>query len=361
MSETKPDQDKSVKEESSLNRYQEWTVKNPKFSIVIGVTLLSFGLILEETDWKEYIAVFMIGHLLIILGEVVAVTFFLHLFVDDQTRLKNQKIIDKLGADYKQTLKDEATVFRVKFDKLTTDLRKFTDRTVNEINRNLFEALLKQQMPYQLVTAIMSSDFFHTELIRRDYKLTFDIKTLKEDTVISTQRTTFELEYIFGKESYYQYNIPVTLTDTNLSKYILNSVGYQLHTSMGKQERVVCNLDNNLLKKNAENYSLTTPILIEKGGKVLVQQESTAMFTICAGGGVVDYYFAKHPTINMIIEINDLPNSLEFKPFPTFKSDDFKNPITFGTVITHEHQGLVVQGQGFGFSLSKKTPLLLGC
>ncbi|TFF34204.1 hypothetical protein [Mucilaginibacter psychrotolerans] len=332
-----------------LNRLQTWSVKNPKSCTLIGLFIMALGLLCDHFSKDTHSTVwFLISHLFVIFGEVITVTFFLHTFIDQQQHEHFKQLLENVSQESKKELAQEAKFLGEEFNKLIGQLREQAEITITEINGNLFEAILKGRMPHQIVDAVIESNFFKTDLFRRDLKLSFDVVSIKDNELTLLQRTEFEIEYIYGETMEFEYNMPISISNTPLGMYELKEIGFKKNAGDRWKTRKI----GEGIVLNGEDFLLERPITLQKNQKVLVFQDLIAKYKI--GNGIVDNYFANHHTVNTIIEVNNLPYEYEFKLYPTFPSNnDMSEPDRTGTKISYNAIKFLVPGQGFGFSISK--------
>jgi hypothetical protein len=346
-----------------IRHLQAWAVNNSHWCIFIGISIIASGLMVDLLDEKKVsellhireaiisILIFIIAHGLIILGEVIAVTFFLHLFIEEKQHEQNAKMVEELGNESKRILTKQAGSINDEFKGLIDGFKVEADRVIADINEGLFVAILKDKLPHQIVKPLLDSNFFIAEILRRSLTLTFSIKEINEDKLKFLQRTEFDIEYVFGANQEYLYNMPISLSNTPIVEYKLKEVGYRRYVPGDTEWKKF--RPNNGIDQAEDDFTLMDAVKIQKNQKIKVFQEVDVICKI-GGVGIFDNYCSFHHTVGMRIDILDLPDDYEFKLYPTFDSDKFKNPSITGMKISYKHIEFLVAGQGIGFSISKK-------
>jgi hypothetical protein len=338
MNEQETDADKQHASTQRPRTIRDWAMDNQYYCVTIGVLLILLGIIFSYVYEEHKIVYWMVlSHLLVILGEAVVVMFFLHIVVEEQNNEYSHKKLDE------QTL-----IAGQKMSELISGFKKEANSTIDNIKENLFEAILMDKMPHQIVKVVLDSKFFNAEILRRNLKMTFKYLSHSDDTLVITQKNEFEIEYISGADLLYNYEMGFGLTETPIVKYKLINAGYKKRSEKSIQ------FGEGDIIPSKRGFSLAQPIPIEKNERIKFHQLVEATYKM-GEDGVVDNYFTRLHTINMSIDIIDFPDEYVFTPYPTFPSKGFENPDNDGTKISYEKIEFLVPGQGFLYSFSKKN------
>lgn len=326
----------------TAKREQHWVLKFSKTWIVLSLMLIMAGLFLNHIYEMSKEIYYLFGcHFLIILGEAIFVMFTLHI------------LVEKRNHDYSYALlQEQSQNFNEEFNSLITGFKQETKEMFEDLRvKGIFAAILREKLPHQIVEKMLKSDFLNAAILRENLKLTFDYLRTEGDNIIFNQRMDFDIRYISGFKSYYEYDLYLKLSKTPVADYKFEEAGYRANDDWDK---LTYKEDQSGEIKKDENgaYIMAPNVLIAKNEKARFYQILEATYNI-GGEGTVDNYFSNLHTINMSIEINNFPKEYSFIVYPTFPRENFK-PKTTGTKISYELIEFLVPGQGFSFSISKK-------
>ncbi|KIA94919.1 hypothetical protein OC25_08270 [Pedobacter kyungheensis] len=325
-----------------ISHKQHWILKFTKTWIVLALGLIMGGLFLNHIYEMSHQIYYLFGcHFLIILGEAIFVMFTLHL------------LVEKRNHDYSYfLLQEQSKNFNGEFNSLIKEFKQETKETLEDLKVNgIFTAILREKLPHQIVEKMISSKFLNAAILRERLKLTFDFLRIEGDNIIFNQRMDFDLRYISGSKSHYEYDLYLKLSKTPVAEYKFKEAG---HGSNNDWNKLFYKGDGSggIKKESGDVYKMATPALIAKNEKISFYQILEASYNI-AGEGTIDNYFSNLHTIDMAIEINNFPEAYSFMVYPTFPRTNF-NPRTSGTKISYDLIEFLVPGQGFSFSISKK-------
>ncbi len=320
-----------------------WILRNAKICTIVGIIIILIGQViyfLYQQTHLNYLSV--ISHFLTILGEAVFVMFLLHILVEKRNHNYSHSLLQK-----------QSEHFKIEFQGLINSFKEDANTTIENMKEGIFAALLKDKMPHKFVEAIIENKFFDTEILRKNLVLSFEYQKTEKNTLYLHQRTDFDIEYVSGKSSHYEYDMGVNLSDTPLVKYKLLEAGCKKCKSKDPVRKFSITDEIVQDPSSPDKLLLKELIQIKKGEEMSFYQIIEAQYQI-GNGGAVDNYFTNLHTLKMNIEINRFPEEYVFDVYPTFPSENFNKPEKTGTKISYRNIEFLVPGQGFGFSISKK-------
>ncbi|WP_345952987.1 hypothetical protein [Mucilaginibacter sp. PAMB04168] len=356
-----------------IEKISQWCVEHPILSILAGLLCILAGLYINELysvhtteaglKWLTNVhwsAVFY--HFLVILGEAIVVMFFLHVFIEkvnshahhEQSR-EAIRHMESLSAAILTDKKNEIEkVFGDLIQTFTTEGR----QTVEALKVNLFAAILEDKMPAEVVKVILENDFFNTHILRRNLKVEYVLKEIKEKSLIIEQRISFDMQYISGKEEFIEYLMPFSLSDTPLASYTFIEASFKTLSASNDSEYVKLNQTDNFqvreYGKNREkdSFELSKPIMIAKNETITVEQVMHAEYLL-DDKGMFDSYHVNNHTVDVTV-VFDLPPEFDVALYPTFP-EKFLPPVrTLHNRRSYDRIKFLVPGQGFGFSIKKQ-------
>jgi hypothetical protein len=336
-------ENKQLLSKPQIKHEQHWILRFIKTWIVLALLLIMAGLFLNHIYEMSHEIYYLFGcHFLIILGEAIFVMFTLHL------------LVEKRNHDYSYSLlQEQSQNFNEEFNSLIIGFKQETKETLEDLKVNgIFAAILREKLPHQIVEKMLSSKFLNAAILRENLKLTFDYLRIDGDNIIFNQRMDFDIRYISGSKSHYEYDLYLKLSKTPVADYKFEEAGYRPNDDWNKLSHNEGNENGGIKKEQNDVYKMATPVSIAKNEKTSFYQILEATYNI-GGEGTVDNYFSNLHTINMSIEINNFPKEYSFVVYPTFPRANF-NPKITGTKISYELIEFLVPGQGFSFSISKK-------
>ncbi len=136
---------------SMTKHLQAWAIRNPMACVLVGISIIEIGLIVDFLEKRiPNVGLFILAHGFIILGEVIAVTFFLYLFIEERQHEQNTQMLSALGSASKEILQEQSRVTQSEFQTLISEFKEQADIIIDGINESLFEAILKDNYPIKL-------------------------------------------------------------------------------------------------------------------------------------------------------------------------------------------------------------------
>lgn len=330
------------KTNATIDKLSQWCVLNPRITVCIGILIVLFGVIIEDLfaippvgtiilNHNHYATV--IYHFLVILGEAIIVMFILHMYIEKSNShahaQSNKEALDKMIA-----MNEEA------------------------FSQGLFSAVLKDKIPAEVVQAVLQSEFFNTNLLRKKLLVSYIYKGREQNTIIIEQRIGFDMVYISGTAENLEYPMRFALSDTPLAKYKFIEAGYKNISPVSNHPLIKLNKNDNFdvvekgKDKEKDVFQLKEPIQMTKNQPIHVEQVLEARYDIDEKGMVDSYHVNQH-TLDVSI-LFDLPSDLEVNIYPTFPEKFMPAPEDYGTRIEYNNISFLVPGQGFSFSIKKQ-------
>lgn len=324
--------------------------------IVIGGLIILLGLIVDYHFNKDHDAfVSAISHLFIILGEAIIVMFFLHVVIEEKNHSEYRAIIDELKEKSIRVIEEQTSKVGIKFNELFEGVNAQVQETTERVRGNLFEAILKDRMPHDMVQVMLASNFFSPTFLRRNLVVKYVYHSCDENTLKMKHYIDFEIENVLGKDPTSSYEMPLSLSDSPLAKYKLLEVGYK-RVNTGETTTFTENDFNRSTFAELDDkdlYSLKKSIEISKKEKVKIYQIIEATFPL-QKAGVVDNYFVNQHTLDTTITI-EFPEEYEFIIYPTFPEKNLPAPELRLGYKCYPNIAFLVPGQGWGYSILRKN------
>ncbi|MGQ7854412.1 hypothetical protein ACUN24_09195 [Pedobacter sp. WC2501] len=349
-----------TKQSKLVSQFSKWCVERPLLGVLLSLALIMLGLYIHDqpTDGESSTGLLMrvhwstvFYHFFVILGEAIFVMLVLHVFIEkanadahmehSQVAVKNMEVLSAAHIkELMKTFKDEG------------------NKTIETLKHNLFAAILEDKMPAEVVQVVLENEFFNTNVLRRNLKIEFLFQSEKEKEIIITQRITFDMQYISGKDDTIEYFMPLSLSDTPVAEYAFVEANYKSLSGPPEGEYIKLTKDENFrvreYGKNNEKdtFELIEPIVLAKGETVNVEQVIEATYNL-DDKGMFDSYYVNNHTIDIIVAF-DLPKDYEVGIYPTFPEKLLPPVRTSANRRTYDKIRFLVPGQGFGFSIKKQ-------
>ncbi len=333
-----------------MNKIHSWCMDHKKSMILIGLAIIFIGLLIDyQWNPSHDTLISAVSHLFIIFGEAIIVMFLLHLIIEEkhhhQNREESRLIVEDLKEKSLALITEQAEAFKGLTDQIKGDL---------------FEAILKDKMPHDMVKQMLDSNFFKPTYLRRNLKVKYTYDKIEGNILYIIQTIEFDIEYAVGNEPSIYYEMPFSLSDSPLAKYQLKEAGYREYggNQLKPEIHKFYDREEDFIKKefgpnqDKDYFSLVKKVSLNKKEKIHVHQIIEAKFTL-QKSGIVDNYFVNHHTLKADIEI-EFPENYEFNIYPTFPEQDLPTPTVTGRKKAYENIKFLIPGQGWGYSILKK-------
>jgi hypothetical protein len=251
------------------------------------------------------------GHFLVIMGEIIAVAFFLHKVIDAQIHQDHVAEIEtSIELSYRKTIS--------KMDAKVADWHQEMATKTKEIQLDLVKAILHGMgiLPYQIVDLLRAEDY-KPHLIRKNLKLHYEFKEIRDGILLFNQTMSFVLCNAGGEGSGVEtYDMPLGLTSTPQAKYQYKAAEYKYLSNQEKKTYEV-NLDDTSYPEQDGMRRLKEPLMLSGEDEVDVFQSFHAFYETKDNSIMSDIFSASNYTIGVEISVKDLPMNYSFSIYPT--------------------------------------------
>lgn len=329
-----------------------WCVDHPVATIIIGIIIIiagaTIGVVAEihheliKKGWETIIH--LTSHGLIIFGEAITALFLLH-YVIESKNLKNNEILLQEGADKIQE----------RLNSLMDGFEEKAVKKVNEIQENLFKALLQGMdiMPFHMIEHIRNAQY-PTKIIRKNLQV--EIRFLREEgnNLIIRQSFHFDIENVGDPDTEEFYAMPLLLRGTSFVEYCLTEASIVLHKPIrSKQNKKLKFKDGDFVgtEHDSKNIGLTNKIGFSGGEVLNCNQYIETTFKFGSNQTVSDHYHSKYYTIGTRIRVLDFPEHYCFNLIPTSPDKRIEQDIEAG--VAEYILPFFLPGQGYYFTIEK--------
>jgi len=346
-------------------KIHNWCMRHQKLTILFGFIIIFFGILINY-HWNESHDTILsaISHLLIIFGEAVVVMFFLHIWVEAKNHhdhmLESSRIIDNLQSQTLRLITDQTTRSQELFNETLLSIQKQAGLTTDQIKTDLFEALLKDKMPAEMVRQMLDSTLFKPTFLRRNLDITYSFDHIENNYLVLKVDIHFDIEYSIGNEKQIDYEMPFSLSDSPIATYKLKEASYRRYINSELDTKIIRFTEDSTdflkkefgPKKEKDEFTLNQKITLSRNERIKVYQTIEVKYNL-SYPAVLDSYYVNHHTLSTTIRI-DLPKEYEFVLYPSFPEKDLPTPIYIAGKPVYENIKLLIPGQGWGYSILRK-------